>query len=831
VYTPSEWLDIRDIEMASTPWLNNVISQQSGPWPGDIPLPFGGANFFCGTGIRVINCVLHAGSEGISCWQEVTNFEAYGNLIYGCGWEAPDRGHGHCIYTQNGDPNGKFYRDNYLSTRYPAGQQTIQAYGSGDANTSHFWVEDNIATDGGQFLVGGGGPSDDNHLLGNILNGCAMWAGYSFSAYNLRYEVRDNWVVNESINYWRIQNLTASNNTVINGTINLYPYPATPNGVVTQGSPVPSQPTIFLKPNAYDPARAHLVIFNWHNATSVPVNFGGLVASGGPFRLMDPKNFYGTPLFQGYADATGSANVPTVDANHNPTLFNVFVVLAGALGNMAPQANAGLDQSVTPPANTATLTGTVTDDGLPTGAVVTHTWSQVSGPAATIANPSALSTLVTLSGGPGIYVFRLSASDTALSSYDDCQVTLIGNRPPVVSAGADQHVSLPATTATLAGTVSDDGLPPPGTVTLAWTLQSGPGTVSFANAAAAATTATFSTTGTYVLRLTASDSILQGYAQCTITVQPPGFGEQPFAGVPWLLPCRIEAENYDLGGQNVAYYDTTPGNSGGAYRTDDVDIRVTTDVRGGYLAKDIVAGEWLKYTVNVPCLGVYSISVRTAGTNTGKYLHIECDGNDVTGHINLPATADWDNGVTTTAPNCVLPAGIHILRVYFDTNEFNFNWFQIATVNAAPAASAGPNLKVMISNALTLAGSISDDGHPSPPAACSAAWSKLSGPGTVTFTNPAAALTTATFSTAGTYMLQLTANDSQFSSTSTTTVTVLAPGDFNGDGLVNGADFLIWQQHYPMLSGAAVSDGDATGDGKVDGQDFLVWQQNYKPMP
>jgi probable HAF family extracellular repeat protein len=56
------------------------------------------------------------------------------------------------------------------------------------------------------------------------------------------------------------------------------------------------------------------------------------------------------------------------------------------------------------------------------------------------------------------------------------------------------------------------------------------------------------------------------------------------------------------------------------------------------------------------------------------------------------------------------------------------------------------------------------------------------------------------------------------------------PGDFNGDGIVNGRDFLIWQQHYPMLSGATRADGDANGDGIVNGKDFLIWQQNYKPL-
>ena len=56
------------------------------------------------------------------------------------------------------------------------------------------------------------------------------------------------------------------------------------------------------------------------------------------------------------------------------------------------------------------------------------------------------------------------------------------------------------------------------------------------------------------------------------------------------------------------------------------------------------------------------------------------------------------------------------------------------------------------------------------------------------------------------------------------------PADFDNDGDVDGADFLKWQQGYPMSSGATKADGDADGDGDVDGQDFLIWQQWY-PHP
>jgi hypothetical protein len=56
-------------------------------------------------------------------------------------------------------------------------------------------------------------------------------------------------------------------------------------------------------------------------------------------------------------------------------------------------------------------------------------------------------------------------------------------------------------------------------------------------------------------------------------------------------------------------------------------------------------------------------------------------------------------------------------------------------------------------------------------------------------------------------------------------------GDFNGDGVVNGKDFLIWQEHYPQLGGAGQADGDANGDGNVNGADFLIWQGHYDPTP
>jgi hypothetical protein len=52
-------------------------------------------------------------------------------------------------------------------------------------------------------------------------------------------------------------------------------------------------------------------------------------------------------------------------------------------------------------------------------------------------------------------------------------------------------------------------------------------------------------------------------------------------------------------------------------------------------------------------------------------------------------------------------------------------------------------------------------------------------------------------------------------------------GDFDGDGDVDGADFVAWQTHFPTTGGATLSQGDGNNDGNVDGADFAIWQDTF----
>ncbi|HVR01367.1 MAG TPA: carbohydrate-binding protein [Polyangia bacterium] len=155
-------------------------------------------------------------------------------------------------------------------------------------------------------------------------------------------------------------------------------------------------------------------------------------------------------------------------------------------------------------------------------------------------------------------------------------------------------------------------------------------------------------------------------------------GEAPFGGTAAAIPGTIQFENYDVGGEGVAYHDSDVVNSGGKYRTDGVDIETCSDTGGGFDVGWTNAGEWLKYTVNVATAGTRTVSFRVAaaaavGTTAGR-IHLQTpSGTNLTGTINIPGTGGWQTYTTVTA-SITLPAGQQILELFEETGGFNLNW-------------------------------------------------------------------------------------------------------------------------------------------------------------
>ncbi len=481
-----------------------------------------------------------------------------------------------------------------------------------------------------------------------------------------------------------------------------------------------------------------------------------------------------------------------------------------------PVVTAGSNQTVNQPF-AATLNGSVTETN-PPGAL-TATWTKFSGPGTvTFANASSAATTATFSA-VGSYVLQLAGSDGSFTNTATATVTVNADPGPVVGAGTNQTITLPASLS-LNGSVTQSPLPPGATLASTWSVTSGPGTVTFGNSNSAVTTASFSTAGSYILKLTGSDGTTANTASVAITVNPAStYTGTPFPGPSAAaIPGTIFADNFDNGGEGVAYHwQTTTNPANGNYRPGTgVGIQTNTDTgtgntNNGFNVGYVVAGDWLKFTTNVASTSSYSLDLRVAQKAAGGLMHVEVDGTNVTGTISIPNGGAWNAWQTVTISNINLTAGSHVVRVAFDTNASdsfvtNLSWLkfnQTGVSGSGPTVSAGTNAQITLpATTVQLNGSVTESPLP-PGGTLTSTWSTISGPAAVTFANANSPSTTATFSTAGTYVLQLAGSDGTKTNTSQVTITVNPAGPTT----------ITWNSIAP-IAGIRLEAMDASVNGK-----------------
>lgn len=164
----------------------------------------------------------------------------------------------------------------------------------------------------------------------------------------------------------------------------------------------------------------------------------------------------------------------------------------------------------------------------------------------------------------------------------------------------------------------------------------------------------------------------------------------PYSGSPIAIPGTWEAEDFDVGGEGVAYHDNVAGNAGGTYRAnEDVDIVASTDPEGGdYVVNQFETGEWLMYTIDVASSGLHDIALRASNANwtPAPSFRLQVDGIDVTGAVEVPNTGSWSAFAWVTATSVHLAAGRHVLRVQSDRQYFDLNRVRIAASPPRPAS-------------------------------------------------------------------------------------------------------------------------------------------------
>ncbi|MBQ4801857.1 cellulase family glycosylhydrolase [Aquimarina sp. MMG015] len=149
-----------------------------------------------------------------------------------------------------------------------------------------------------------------------------------------------------------------------------------------------------------------------------------------------------------------------------------------------------------------------------------------------------------------------------------------------------------------------------------------------------------------------------------------GDNQSPYEGMVWSIPGKIEAENYDLGGQNIAYNEVSISNEGGSYRNDAVDIEPCSE--GGFNIGWVKSNEWLEYTVDVENTGDYEVAFRVAAITSGRQFHLKVNNENISGAITVPNTGGWQNWQTVSA-NVSLNKGKQVIRLVMDSDDLNIN--------------------------------------------------------------------------------------------------------------------------------------------------------------
>jgi len=515
---------------------------------------------------------------------------------------------------------------------------------------------------------------------------------------------------------------------------------------------------------------------------------------------------------------------------HNPNVYEWFMMQR----NTSLIVNAGADVSINLPQNSTTITGVASTS---TGTITTYTWTQVSGPVATLTNTTtpvvSVANLV-----QGVYVFRLTAANSNSETLsDDVQVTVVAaNQAPTANAGADVSLTLPTNSVNIVGSGSD----PDGSIaSYAWTQTSGP-SATIAGASSATLNLTNLIAGTYVFTLKVTDNNgATGTDQVSIVVNPAAVNQPPVvsAGADKTVNLPTSTVNItgtasDPDGSITTYLWERVSGASSAVLTNanTATLTVSALTAGLYTFRLTVtdnntATSFDEMTVTVVAANQspianagsdFSITLPTNSTN------IAGSGTDPDGSIstytwtqaNGPNTATLTNASLATVSAANLIQGTYTFRLTVKDNLGASSTDDIvltvlaAPVNKPPVANAGADQSITLPiNSATFNGSGTDpDGT-----IASYSWSLVVGASVPTMTNASTANLSVTNLIAGSYTFRLTVTDNSAASATDDVTIVVQPAAVNQSPVANaGSDLSIVLPTNSVIINGSGNDPDGS---------------------
>jgi hypothetical protein len=507
------------------------------------------------------------------------------------------------------------------------------------------------------------------------------------------------------------------------------------------------------------------------------------------------RNFgqIGNTLQRDYLKLTGVYDYNNLLVNpNNHTRNKKFSLVTEAFNlyqldnNKAPVANAGTDQTIVLPTNSASLSGSGKDYD---GTISSYQWTKISGPSGgTIKDANSPNTDVT-DLIAGVYQFELKVTDNqGATGKSTTQITVNSpaNSYPTANSGTDQTITLPTNSVTLSGTGKDND----GTISsYQWTKISGPSSGSIDNSNSANTTVSNLEEGVYQFELKVTDNdgaagedTVQVNVNAASNVAPTAN-----AGTDQTITLPINSVNLSGAGTDsdgsISKYFWTKISGPSTFKIAD-SSSATTSVSGliqgsyqfelkvtdndGSVGKDTVeinvnaasnvaptANAGADQTITLP---TNSVNLSGAGTDSdgsiSKYFWTKISGPSTFKIADSSSATTSVSGLIQGSYQFELKVTDNDGSVGKDTVEINVN----AASNVAPTANAGADQTITLpTNSVNLSGTGTDsDGSIS-----KYSWTKISGPSTLTVKKPNSAVVTVTNLIAGVYKFELKVTDNK----------------------------------------------------------------------
>ena len=299
-----EWMVIQDLEITNSD-PDRRVERPTGIYVG-------------GDHVQLVNLVIHDVGVGVSGGrltaddtQEGTDILVYGSLFYNNGWLGEDRGHGHHTYLTNRDSVVRL-EDNILFYAYGFG---VHNYSDTDSN----YVRNNELVGNVWFLNGvPGGKLYDDCLVGHngtltvsgvLLQENLGWAlspddrdvRLGWNTPNADATLRDNYLVGQTVFQDEWTGIVMRGNTFIGpvGGVDPTGYPDN-----TYLDAAPTENHVVVRPNRFEPGRAHIAVYNWQGLDEVSVDVSAVVPQGAPYEVRNAQNPYAAPVQSGTFDGS-----------------------------------------------------------------------------------------------------------------------------------------------------------------------------------------------------------------------------------------------------------------------------------------------------------------------------------------------------------------------------------------------------------------------------------------------------------------------------------------------------------------------------------------------